>query len=85
MNSNPYLAFPVLGNPGLAVVGELGSDVVKQSLFLLVQFLNLSFTTWLSLVLDGLVGSGWNLFLRWVCKPMSALLGDQFFPGRTCI
>jgi hypothetical protein len=48
----------VLGNLGLAVVGELGSDVDKQSWFLLVRFLYLPFAIWLSLVLDVLAVSG---------------------------
>ena len=26
---------------------------------------------------------GWSLFLLWVCKPVSALLGDQLSPGKT--
>jgi hypothetical protein len=45
----------------------------------------LSFSIWLSLVLDVLAVSGWSLFLLWVCKPVSTLLGDQLSPGRTCI
>jgi hypothetical protein len=36
-------------------------------------------------VLDVLAVSGWNLFLLWICKPVSALLGDQLSPGRTCV
>jgi hypothetical protein len=35
--------------------------------FLLVKFLYLPFTIWLSLVLDGLAVSGWSLSLLWVC------------------
>ena len=34
-------------------------------------------------MLDVLVDSGWSLFLLWVCKPVSALLGNQLFPGKT--
>ena len=34
-------------------------------------------------MLDVLAVSGWNLFLLWVCKPVSALLRDQLFPGKT--
>ena len=34
-------------------------------------------------MLDVLAVSGWNLFLLWVFKPMSALLGDQLSPGKT--
>jgi hypothetical protein len=75
----------VLGNLRLAVVGELGSDGVKQSWFLLVRFLHLPFTMWLSLVLDVLAVSGWSLFLLWVCKPVSTLHGDQLSPGRACV
>jgi hypothetical protein len=40
----------VLGYPGLALVGVLGSDVAQCSWFLLVIFLHLSFTIWKSLV-----------------------------------
>ena len=41
----------VLGYPGLAVVGELGSDGAILPWFLLVIFLHLLFAFWLSLVL----------------------------------
>ena len=27
----------------------------------------------------------WKLTFLWLCKPVSALLGDQLFPGRTCV
>ena len=44
--------FPgVLGYPGLAVVGVLGSDDAQCPWFLLVRFLRLPFTIWKSLVL----------------------------------
>ena len=43
----------MLGYPGLAVVGELGSDVAMWPWFLLVVFLCLPFAIWLSLVLLG--------------------------------
>jgi hypothetical protein len=41
---NPNLAFQVLGYPGVAEVGVLGSDDVELSWFLLVRFLCLPFT-----------------------------------------
>jgi hypothetical protein len=41
----------VLGYPGLAVVGILGSDDAQCSWFLLVKFLHLPFAIWKSLVL----------------------------------
>ena len=34
-------------------------------------------------MLDVLAVSGWSLFLLWVCKPVSALLGDQLSLGKT--
>ena len=43
----------VLGYPGLAVVGELGSDGAMLPWFLLVMFLHLPFAIWLSVVLAG--------------------------------
>ena len=49
------------GYPGLTVVGELGSDVAVSNWFLLLMFLNLSLTIWLSLVLSGLPVSDWSL------------------------
>jgi hypothetical protein len=73
----------VLGYPGLAVVGELGSDDTMYPWFLLVKFLLLPFTIWLSLVLVGFAVSGFSLSLLWACKPVSALLEDQLFLGRT--
>ena len=45
----------VLGYPGHAVVGELASYVAKLHWLLLLMFLCLPLTTWLSLVLTGLV------------------------------
>ena len=53
----------VLGYPGLAVVGVLGSDYAEWSWFLLVRFLLLPFAIWQSLVLDVLAVFGWSLFL----------------------
>jgi hypothetical protein len=53
----------VLGYPGLAVVGVLGSDDAQWSWFLLVRFFHFPFTIWSSLVLDVLAASGWSLFL----------------------
>jgi hypothetical protein len=48
--------FPdVLGYPGFAVVGELGSGGAKLHWFLLLMF-----TIWLSLVLTGLSVSDWS-------------------------
>jgi hypothetical protein len=67
------------------VVGELGSDDAKYSWFLLAIFMCLLFAIWLSLVLNVLAASLWSLSLLWVCKPVSALRGDQLFHGRTCI
>lgn len=37
-----------------------------------------------SLVVDGLVVSGWSLSLLWVSKPTPALLGNRLLHGRTC-
>jgi len=54
---NPNLAFCVFGYPGLAVVGELGSDDAKWPWLLLLKFLYLPLTIWLSLVLAGLAVS----------------------------
>jgi hypothetical protein len=34
------------------------------------------------MVLDVVAVSGWSLFLLWVCKPVSALLGDKLSSGR---
>ena len=53
----------VLGYPGLAEVGVLGSDDGEWSWFLLVRFLHLPFVIWESLVLVVIVVSGWSLFL----------------------
>jgi hypothetical protein len=44
----------VLEYPGLAVVGELNSDDAKEPWFLLLKFLSLPLTIWLSLVVAGL-------------------------------
>jgi hypothetical protein len=80
--------YGVLRNPGLAMenpVLQLGSDGAKYSWFLLVTFSHLPFTIFLSLVLDILVVSGCSLSLLWVCKPVSALLGDHLSPGGTCV
>jgi hypothetical protein len=44
----------VLGYPWLVVMGELGSYGVEWDWFLLLMFLCLPFTIWLSLVLTGL-------------------------------
>ena len=59
----------VLRYPGLAVVGELGSDDSMILWFLLVMFLHLPFAMWLSLVLAGVAVSDCGL---------SVLLGDLF-------
>jgi hypothetical protein len=53
----------VLGYPGLAEVGLLGSDDGELSWFLLVRFLRLPFTIWQSLKLGVIVVSGWSFFL----------------------
>ena len=36
-------------------------------------------------MLDVLAVSGWSLFLLWVCKPVSELLGDELCPGKTIV
>jgi hypothetical protein len=78
-----------LGNLGLAVVGELGSDGAKLSWFVLVRSFHLPFDICLSLVLDVLVVSSRSLFLLWVCKPERKWLshlyaqGEEASPGRT--
>ena len=71
----------MLGYPGLAVVGEVGSDDSIQSCFLLVRFWSLPLDIWLSLVLVGV--SGLSLSLPCACKSLSALLGEELSPGRT--
>ena len=55
----------VLGYPGLAVVGKLGSDGAMLPWFLLVMFFCLPFTIWLSLILVGPVVAGLSLSLQW--------------------
>jgi hypothetical protein len=72
----------VLGHPGFAVVGELGSDGAKQPwfLFLMFLFLSLPFAIWLSLVLAGLTVSDCGLFL--LQASVSVPLGDHFSLGR---
>ena len=45
-----YCFSGVLGYPGLALVGELGSDGDMLPWFLLIMFLHLPFAIWLSLV-----------------------------------
>ena len=65
---NPILVFffffsGVLGYPGLAELGVLGSDDGESSCFLLIRFLHLPFVIWESLVLVVIVVSGWSLFL----------------------
>jgi hypothetical protein len=67
----------VLGYTGLTVVGKLGSDDAKQPWFLLLMFLSLPFTTWLSLGLGGLAVFDCGLSLLQVS--VSVHLGDQFF------
>jgi hypothetical protein len=69
----------VLRYPGLAVVGELGSDDAKWPYFLL--FLYLPFTIWLFVVLAGLafspgkpVLSKWNLGME-SCVTQDQILG----------
>jgi hypothetical protein len=61
-NSEPCIS-GVLGYPGLAEVGVLGSDDVESSCFLLVSFLRLPFAIWYSLELVVIVVSVWSLFL----------------------
>jgi hypothetical protein len=55
----------VLVYPGLAVVWKLGSDDANCYWFLLLMFLHLPLTLWLSLVLIGLAISEWRLSLPW--------------------
>ena len=50
----------MLGYPGLASVGELGSDAAIMPWFLLVTFLRLPLAIWFSQVLDGLTVTGWS-------------------------
>ena len=54
----------MLGYPGLALVGELGSDDAILLWLLLIMFLHLPFAIWLSLVLAGLGVLGSS---RWSC------------------
>ena len=70
----------VLGNPGLAVVGELGLGGAMSPWFLLATFLSLIFAIWLSLVLVCPAVSGWSLSHLWACKPVSVSLGYQLSP-----
>ena len=49
--------------PGLAVVGELGSDDAKVYWLLLLMVLHLPLTIWLSLVFAGPGISIWSLLL----------------------
>jgi hypothetical protein len=53
----------VLGYPGLALVGELGSDDPKWHWFPMLMFLHLPLSIWLSLELIGLAVSYWSLSL----------------------
>jgi hypothetical protein len=48
--------------PGVALVGEFGSDDAKSPWFLLLLFLCLPPAIWLSQVLDSLNISDWSLF-----------------------
>ena len=61
----------MVGYPGLAVFGELHSDGAMLPCFLLVIFLHLPFSIWLSLVLAGVIVSDCGL---------SVFLGDPFSP-----
>ena len=56
---------------GLAVVGRLGSDAAIMPWFLLVMFLHLPLVIWFSLVLDGLIVTGWCFNLLWTFKAIS--------------
>jgi hypothetical protein len=51
----------MLGNPELAVMGELGSNGAKWHWYLLLMFLSLPLAIWLSLLLTALVVSDWRL------------------------
>ena len=80
LNPNPVF----LVYPGLAVIGELGSDTAILPRFLLVMFLCLPFAILLSLSLVGLVVTGWFLNLLWACKAISAPLHDCVSHGTDC-
>ena len=62
--------------PGLAVVGELGSDGAMLPWFLVVMILHLPLAISLFLVLAGLADTIFSIL--WVC--VSVLLGFSFFP-----
>ena len=66
----------MLGYPGFAVVGELGSDGAMLPWFLLVMFLCLPFAIWLSLVLAGVAVSDCGLSV--MQASVSVLLGELF-------
>ena len=63
----------------LTVVGELDLDDDMSPWFLLVMFLCLPFTIWLSLVLAGPAVSDCGLSFLKAC--VSVFLGDQFSLG----
>ena len=73
----------MLQYPGLAVVGELGSNGTKVYwLLLLFVVLSLPLTIWLSLVLTGLGVSVWSLppvfvgFYRYSGRPVALIIAD---------
>jgi hypothetical protein len=70
----------VLRYPGLAEVEKLG----QVALVFVGRILAFAFHHLVISVLDVLAISGWSLSLLSVCKPVSALLGDQLSPGGTC-
>jgi hypothetical protein len=76
----------MLGYPGFAVLGELGSDVAKLPWFLLARFLCLPFTIWLSVVLVLLSMAGacpfcWPVSLCQHSWEMSILLEGPVYRG----
>ena len=84
----------VLGYPGLAIVGELGSDAAIMPWFLLVMFLPLPLAIWFSLVLLSLAGASTSyvplrLFLQhWMTgfplAQMADMLPSSFVPLEPC-
>ena len=79
----------VFGNPLLAVVGELGSDVAKMSWFLLLRFLHFPLAILLSVIIGDLVVSDWSLPLMWILGPVGSgrklLLSVQLCVDVQCV
>lgn len=69
--------------PGLAMVGELGSDT-KLHWLLLISFLSSSFAIWLFLLLTGLAVFIWGMLLEgrsYVSQVRAIFLGHRQGPG----